>query len=61
MILNFENFQFLTTLTNFQFLITLTNFQFLTTLTPKVLQGIKKSFEYGYCDIKVYLILPDTL
>ena len=37
------------------------NSQFLTALTQKVLQGIKKSFEYAHWDIKIYWILPDTL
>ena len=35
--------------------------QFLTALTQKVLQGVKKSFEYVHWDIKIYWILPDTL
>ena len=30
------------------------NSQFLTALTQKVLQGIKKSFEYAHWDIKKY-------
>ena len=37
------------------------NSQFLTALTQKVLQGIKKSFENAYWDMKIYWILPDTL
>ena len=33
---------------------------FLTALTQKVLQSIKKSFEYAHWDMKIYWILPDT-
>ena len=35
--------------------------QILTALTQKVLQGIKKSFEYAHWNVKVYWILLDTL
>ena len=35
-------------------------FPILTPLTQKVLQGIKKSFEYAHWDIKIYWISPDT-
>ena len=36
-------------------------FQFLKTLTQKVLQDIKKSFEYANWCTKIYRIFPDTL
>ena len=37
------------------------NSKVFTAIAQKVLQGVKKSFEYAHWNIKVYWILPDTL